>query len=173
MLTYALLGNQGCMQLPGKITCPETLGGDAQRKEAPCSREAGECYPRETGPPPNMPEVPSLGPRREREKLKSRLGWSHLPFGGDGYPSSADSEAWARTCNTDTLLHVWNEEQWSWAQPSYLHLQILLGESSVRRPQGVSTEDRSCSHIASSPCLFHKDKYIANRTQLHRFAFEL
>lgn len=39
MLTYALLGNQGCMQLPGKITCPKTLGGDAQRKEAPCPRE--------------------------------------------------------------------------------------------------------------------------------------
>lgn len=65
MLTYALLGNQGCMQLPGKITCPETLGGDAQRKEAPCSREGAECYPTKT------PEVPSLAPRRE--KLKSRL----------------------------------------------------------------------------------------------------
>lgn len=74
MLTYALLGNQGFVQLPGKITCPETLGGDAQRKEAPCSREGDECYPRESGLPPKMPEVPSLAPRRERETLKCRLG---------------------------------------------------------------------------------------------------
>lgn len=74
MLTYAPLGNQDCMQLPGKITCPKTLGGDAQRKEAPCSREGGECCPSESGPPPKVPEVPSLAPRREREKLKSRLG---------------------------------------------------------------------------------------------------
>lgn len=71
MLTYALLGNQGCMQLPGKITCPKTLGGDAQRKEGPCSREGGECYPSKSGPPPNMPQVLSLAPRREREKLES------------------------------------------------------------------------------------------------------
>ena len=52
LCSSGLLGNGGCTQVLGKITCPKTLGRDAQRKEASCSREGCECYPNEAGPPP-------------------------------------------------------------------------------------------------------------------------
>jgi len=52
LCSSGLLGNGGCIQLPGKITCPKKLGRDAHRKEVPCSREGGECYPDQSGAPP-------------------------------------------------------------------------------------------------------------------------
>lgn len=87
LCSSGLLGNGGCTQLPGKITCPKTLGGDAQRKEAPCFREGGERYPSESGPPPMrlkcLPLVPVQAEGEEETQTGVTLsalwrGW--IPF---------------------------------------------------------------------------------------------
>lgn len=101
LCSSGLLGNGGCTQLPGKITCPKTLGRDAQRKEG------GEGYPSESGPPPiclkRLPLVPAQAVGKGRNP-SSEWGDPICPLEGtDPLPALIEGKD---TPNTDTLLHA-------------------------------------------------------------------
>lgn len=110
LCSSGLLGNRGCTQLPGKITCPKTLVCDAQRKEDPCSREGSECYPRESSPPPICPKRLPLVPVQAAEKgKKASRDWGDLisfPEGMGLLPVLAERHLGKGTPNTDALFHA-------------------------------------------------------------------
>lgn len=135
LCSSGLLGNRGCIQLPGKITCPKTLGCDAQRKEAPCSKEGSECYPRESSPPPVCPKCLPLVPVQAVEKgNKARLGWPHLLSRGDGSPSSAGRETpRERDSQHRCLVSCLKLRAVKPGLAKLLPPSTLLGKSSMRR----------------------------------------
>jgi len=145
LMLFRPSGQWGLLQLPGRITCPKRLAHGTWRKQVPCSGGFGEGCPAKSGT------------HQYAEMSCPYIISTENSLEGMGSLSSDDNEmsgervSWNRCLNECLkLISHWNQ---TWP------ICLLLGKVQWEEPQGVSPEDRTCSHAAASVVKTVQTKY--------------